>query len=170
MRVAVEDRRRLLREGLALLLDAEPGMELVTAVADHQLPAGTGRVDVLLRSDREQGPPPAGARVLTYTGREGFAALAAAVLRVSAHNPPGPNAPDTPRLTSRELQVVQGIADGLSTTRIAQRLGLAPKSVDNHKQRIFTKLDVNSGSQAVAVARRTGLLEPAGDGDPESSR
>lgn len=167
VRVVVQDRRRLLREGLALLLDAEPGVELIAAGSDVPLPTGGVRVDVLLRSDREQGTPPAGARVVSYTGRETFAALVTAVLA----DPPEPESsrPDAARLTSRELQVIRCIAEGLSTTSIAQHLGIAPKSVDNHRQRIFTKLGVHSASQAAGAARRRGLLGPAYAGDSGSN-
>ncbi len=65
-----------------------------------------------------------------------------------------------PRLTDRELAVVRHISLGLTASQIADELGITGKTVENHKQRIYRKLDVQSQSQAVGVALRRGLLQP----------
>jgi DNA-binding CsgD family transcriptional regulator len=57
---------------------------------------------------------------------------------------------------------MQGVADGLVTAQVAMLLGITRKSVENHKQRIFAKLGVQSQAHAVAVAVGSGLLGPAG--------
>ena len=44
---------------------------------------------------------------------------------------------------------------------LAVSLGITRKSVENHKQRIFAKLGVQSQANAVAVAVGSGLLDPA---------
>jgi len=55
-------------------------------------------------------------------------------------------------LTSRELEVLGAMTDGLSTKAVAHQLGIAIKTVENHKTRIFDKLGVRTQAQAVALA------------------
>lgn len=45
-------------------------------------------------------------------------------------------------LTERELEVLVGIAEGLTNVGIARRLGISDRTVEVHVQRVFTKLDV----------------------------
>ena len=77
--------------------------------------------------------------------------------------PRGPR-PSTRRnlasLTSRELEVLRLVAEGLTNAEIADRLFLSPKTVDHHVSAILKKLDAHSRGQAVASAMRLGL---AGD-------
>ena len=47
------------------------------------------------------------------------------------------------RLTARELEVALAAASGLSSKEIAARLSLAVRTVGNHLQRIYTKLEVS---------------------------
>ena len=63
------------------------------------------------------------------------------------------------RLTSRELQVVRLIDEGLSNKAIADRLCIELTSVKNHVHRILAKLEVATRSEAVARVRTHGLLE-----------
>jgi DNA-binding NarL/FixJ family response regulator len=62
-------------------------------------------------------------------------------------------------LTGRELQVLQLLADGLSQDKIAKELFISPKTVGTHIQRILSKLDVHSRTEAVALAYRQGLTK-----------
>ena len=64
----------------------------------------------------------------------------------------------TTSLTSRELEVVQLLADGLSNQAIAERLFISHNTVRNHVQRIITKLGAHSKLEAVALATRIGLV------------
>jgi DNA-binding NarL/FixJ family response regulator len=64
------------------------------------------------------------------------------------------------RLTPREQQVLQMLADGLSQREIAAKLVISPKTVGTHVQRILSKLDVHSRAQAVAIAHRFGDYQP----------
>jgi DNA-binding NarL/FixJ family response regulator len=61
-------------------------------------------------------------------------------------------------LTSRELEVLQLVGSGLTTREISQKLEISPKTVENHKQRIFAKLGVQNQAHAVAIAMRRGML------------
>ncbi len=60
-------------------------------------------------------------------------------------------------LSSRELEVVEQLAQGHSNKRIARHLGLSEPTVKFHLKNIYTKLGVNKRALAVSVARRHGL-------------
>jgi LuxR family maltose regulon positive regulatory protein len=61
-------------------------------------------------------------------------------------------------LSQRELDVLRLIAQGLSNHAIGQRLCLALSTVKGHNRIIFDKLQVQSRTEAVARARKLGLL------------
>jgi len=63
----------------------------------------------------------------------------------------------TVALTPRETDIVCAMAEGLAAKAIAARLGMALKTVENHKIRIFDKLGVRSQAHAVTVALTLGL-------------
>ena len=53
------------------------------------------------------------------------------------------------------------MADGLATKAIATKLGVALKTVENHKIRIFDKLGVRTQAEAVSLAIGHSLLAGA---------
>ena len=61
-------------------------------------------------------------------------------------------------LTPREEEVLQLIADGLSTTEVAERLYISGKTVKNHLASIYEKLDARDRTQAVLAAVRIGII------------
>jgi LuxR family maltose regulon positive regulatory protein len=61
-------------------------------------------------------------------------------------------------LSERELEVLQLIAQGLSNQEISARLFLALSTVKGHNQRIFAKLQVQRRTEAIARARKLGLI------------
>lgn len=63
-----------------------------------------------------------------------------------------------PRLTKRELQVLDLIANGLSNTRIGERLGVSAKTIDGHRTNLMSKLKAHSVAELVVKAMRSGLL------------
>jgi DNA-binding NarL/FixJ family response regulator len=65
---------------------------------------------------------------------------------------------DKVSLTSREMQVLRGIAKGHTTKRLAKDLGLAAPSVETHLRNIFKKLDANNRGEAVSTALKVGLI------------
>jgi DNA-binding CsgD family transcriptional regulator len=73
-------------------------------------------------------------------------------------------------LTSREFQVLALIGGGLTTSQIADRLGISSKTVEGKRQSLFTKLGVQNQSAAVSIAIRTGLLGPQAPNPTSSSR
>jgi LuxR family maltose regulon positive regulatory protein len=74
----------------------------------------------------------------------------------------GPVADLVEPLTARELEVLRLIAAGDSNQVIAAKLVITVSAVKKHASNIFGKLNVNSRTQAVARARRLGLLAPGG--------
>ena len=64
-------------------------------------------------------------------------------------------------LTKRELEVLRLLAGGRSQREIAAELVLSPRTVGTHIEHILEKLSVRSRSQAIALAYRERLVEPA---------
>jgi DNA-binding CsgD family transcriptional regulator/tetratricopeptide (TPR) repeat protein len=62
-------------------------------------------------------------------------------------------------LTTRELEVLQLLADGQTNPTIAERLYLSPRTIDHHVSSLLRKLDSHTRGEAVAEARRLGLVE-----------
>jgi DNA-binding NarL/FixJ family response regulator len=60
-------------------------------------------------------------------------------------------------LTKREQDVLRAMSKGLATKAIALELGVAVKTVENHKIRVFEKLGVRTQAQAITVAMSFGL-------------
>lgn len=61
-------------------------------------------------------------------------------------------------MTPREMQVLQGVAKGHTTKRLAKDLGLAAPSVETHLRNIFKKLGATNRGEAVSAALRAGLV------------
>jgi DNA-binding NarL/FixJ family response regulator len=109
--------------------------------------------------------PDAGARVRT-PDRASFGALLAA-RAASAGGPHfeqtlfGDNRPTAvsaasplERLTAREAEILELLAQGLTNKEIAQRFVLSPRTVETHVARILGKVGVNSRSRAIAAYMR----------------
>lgn len=62
-----------------------------------------------------------------------------------------------PALTAREREILDHIAQGYPNPRIAQQLGLSPKTVGNYVSIIFDKLQVADRAEAIIRAREAGL-------------
>lgn len=67
-----------------------------------------------------------------------------------------PEMPDA--LTQRETEVLRLLAEGQSNKEIASNLSIGEKTVKTHVSSILAKLDVQSRTQAVLHAMRTGLI------------
>ena len=70
------------------------------------------------------------------------------------------NAPKQPAqwLSTRELEVLQLLAEGSSTEEIARGLFISVHTVRNHVKNILFKLDAHSKLEAVAMAVRDGIV------------
>ena len=63
-----------------------------------------------------------------------------------------------PLISSRELEVLQLVAEGASTTEVAAKLYISAKTVKNHLANIYQKLEANDRTQAVLQGLRMGII------------
>jgi two-component system nitrate/nitrite response regulator NarL len=63
------------------------------------------------------------------------------------------------RLTDRELEVLQALADGLSDKEISERFHVGTATVRTHVTSILAKLKVASRLQALVLAVRHGIVK-----------
>ena len=68
-------------------------------------------------------------------------------------------ATDLDVLSNREQQVLQLVAEGLTSPQIAEKLGISPKTISRHRDRIMKRLNLHSSTDLVKFAIRTGLIE-----------
>jgi DNA-binding NarL/FixJ family response regulator len=74
------------------------------------------------------------------------------------------------RLTPRELEILQRMADGDTPERIAEELGMSRHTLRTHTQNVLTKLGVHSKLEAIVAAIRYGKVRTtqiAPEGDVE---
>lgn len=198
--MCVED-HRIVREGLALIINQEPDMKMVGSCAtvdeaialyrtckpdvtlmDLRLGGASG-VDAIkaIRADDRN------ARIIVLTMYEGDEdiyrahqagattyllkdTLSADLVRVvrAVHAGERPVVAEVqarlaerasmPTLTSREIEVLQLISQGLRNKEVGAMLGIAEGTVQIHVKNIFSKLHVNDRTGAVQVAVRRGLI------------
>lgn len=75
---------------------------------------------------------------------------------------PGPSQSAFSVLTAREREVLQLMAEGKSTSQIAELLSISVKTVETHRQQLMHKLGIRSVAELTKYAIREGLtsLEP----------
>ena len=61
-------------------------------------------------------------------------------------------------LTERELEILRLSGQGMSAARIAEVLHISPRTVTNHKQNIYAKMNVRSTPEMIYKAKEAGLL------------
>lgn len=66
--------------------------------------------------------------------------------------------PDGDTLTTREIEVLFALKDGLTTEEIATRLMLSPSTVKTHLRSIYGKYEVRNRVEAVREARERGVI------------
>jgi len=203
IRVLCVDDHRIMRDGLALIINREPDMEVVASAAtaeeaialfrryepdvtlmDLQLGAisGVEAIRVIRRDD-------AAARIVVLTMSQGdediHSALSAGantyllkdtiaddlvrVIRdVNAGRQPAVS-PEVrarlderrPRLSPREVQVIELISRGMRNKEIAVALGISEDTVQVHVRKILAKLDVQDRTAAIRVALQRGIIHIA---------
>jgi two-component system, NarL family, response regulator NreC len=84
------------------------------------------------------------------------AQLRADLVAPSAHN----GDTDLGRLTDRERQVLQLIAEGKSNKEIATILEVGVSTIDSHRKHVLEKLDLHNTAELVRFAIRHGLVVP----------
>jgi len=77
------------------------------------------------------------------------------ITATATHTPPSPRS----RLTSREREIVQLLAEGKSSKEVAAVLGISVKTAETHRANIMRKLQVHSVSELVRYAIKNGIIE-----------
>jgi DNA-binding NarL/FixJ family response regulator len=72
---------------------------------------------------------------------------------------PSPQALKRERLTSREREIVQLLAEGSSSKQVATTLGISTKTAETHRANIMRKLEIHSVSDLVRYAVRNQIIE-----------
>jgi DNA-binding CsgD family transcriptional regulator len=128
----------------ARLLAAADAYHAMTQPRPHRAPMTDGDAARELRRE-------------AHEGRLDHAA-ADAVLAAAGHPTSGSRAGGPARLTARESEVLGLLAQGLPNKGIARRLGISPKTVGNHVERIYAKLGVSNRAGAAMRAMQHGLV------------
>jgi len=68
--------------------------------------------------------------------------------------------PARTRLTAREREIVQLLAEGKSNKEVANALNISVKTAETHRTNIMNKLDLHSISELVRYAVRNNIVEP----------
>ncbi len=63
------------------------------------------------------------------------------------------------RLSSREVEVLQLIAEGMPSKKVALELGVSFKTVDKHRQHLMNKLDIHDAAGLTRYAIAEGIIE-----------
>jgi DNA-binding NarL/FixJ family response regulator len=71
----------------------------------------------------------------------------------------GPSGPLS-KLSMRQREILQLIAEGQTTKDIAQRLTLSVKTVETHRSQLMERLDIHDVPGLVRFAMRAGLIQP----------
>ena len=64
------------------------------------------------------------------------------------------------KLTSREMEILALLVEGLGNAEIARQLSISLKTVDHHVSTVLAKLNVHSRLEAAAAARQKNILNP----------
>ena len=72
---------------------------------------------------------------------------------------PNVQAPVRDRLTSREREIVQLLAEGKSSKEVASSLDISVKTAETHRANIMRKLQLHSVSELVRYALRNQIIE-----------
>jgi DNA-binding NarL/FixJ family response regulator len=65
----------------------------------------------------------------------------------------------TDKLTLRQREVLQLIAEGNTTKEIAKKLSISVKTVETHRMQLMERLDIHDIAGLVRFALRSGLIE-----------
>ena len=91
-----------------------------------------------------------------HAGKRYVGAKVAAIL--AEHLTRRPDAEKLEGLSRREREILQLVAEGSSSARIAARLNLAPGTVDTYRSRLMNKLQINDVAGLVKFAIQQGLI------------
>ena len=129
------------------LVAAQPGVRIVMLT-------GSGALNLARRASE--------AGCLGFVTKDRATSELVAAIRASAEGRPvaavGSHTTPDVDLSSRELDILDGIVRGLDNRSIATELYLSVHTVRNHVQRLLAKLGAHSKLEAAATARREGFM------------
>jgi DNA-binding NarL/FixJ family response regulator len=96
------------------------------------------------------GARPAARRLREKMAKRGMKGLPRGARSSTKANPEG--------LTTREMNILALLGQGLSNAEIAKQLSISPKTVDHHVSAILAKMQVHSRLEATALARQKNIL------------
>lgn len=96
--------------------------------------------------------------IRAVAGGERFLDMKAQAIVDSDQLEPSSASDDLERLTPREREVLQMVAEGHTNREIADRLGLSPKTIDVHRTSMMKKLDLHNAQALTRYAIRRGLI------------
>ncbi|MCS7058180.1 MAG: response regulator transcription factor [Meiothermus sp.] len=177
LRVALE------REGFSVVGEAADGQEAVEqglallpdgVLLDVRMPRMDGiAATKALREGRYRGliallttfSEPVLVQQAAYAGADAYwskelppEVLAERLRRLERGLEPRLRAPELPRLSPREQQVLAWVAQGLSTKEMARLMGISPETVKDHLVGLYDKLGARNRVEALERARALGLL------------
>ncbi len=132
------------------------GILMLTMLADDEsvrLALAAGAAGYVLKGDSQE-------RIVRaiHAVADGDTMLASAIARRILDPRSIPDAVDPlAALTPREQRILELLAEGLPTTAIGKRLGVATKTVSNTLSTIFAKLGVTNRTEAALLARNAGF-------------
>ena len=91
-------------------------------------------------------------------GRPFLSRRVSSALLSGRFEPAGTARPARPTLTPREREIVQRLAEGLSSRRIGAELSISPKTVEAHRSNVMRKLNLHSVSELVRYAVRNKII------------
>jgi DNA-binding NarL/FixJ family response regulator len=148
--------------GLELIRKAAAGVDRLRVLA-LTAQEGQAAVEAALRSGAtgfvSKNSTPSELVKAVHALRTGRSYLSPAVTEhvVSALSAPGR---ETRCITKREREVLQLVAEGLSTKEIAVRIGISPRTVESHRASLMAKVGTHKACELVRIAIRDGFVDP----------
>ena len=138
----------------------EPGVAVVVVADDPNLPERLRRTGAEGWAVVPRDAPADLLRVAIAAVTHGMIMLPARLgpARARVYDDDEDEASDGEALTSRERQVLDGIASGLTNREIAARLGISDHTVKFHISTIYGKLGASTRTEAVRLAVHRGLV------------
>ena len=108
------------------------------------------------------------AEILTKAIKEvakGHTFFSPSIAKRMGNNPGGPRdrdgilKPNASRLTSREAEVLQLVAEGAANKQVAAALGISIKTVEKHRQHLMDKLNIHDTAGLTRYAIASGVIE-----------
>jgi DNA-binding NarL/FixJ family response regulator len=170
--VVIVHREMMVAEGIAAALARYPGvLPIAIATTAEGAESAGGKADAIAIDEQIDGAAETASKLRRRGTRVVFIGAEATGeddgVRIPISDPveslaralvPTTIVPTERQLTPREEQILSLVARGLAGKQVAAQLGISPKTVEQHKTRIFAKLGVQNQTAAacLVLSRRLG--------------